>query len=155
MKVCYRELKRWKYQTTENFQVTLPELVAPSFAYTRKTWSGNTWTIFSWTEESKTLYVTAGYQWDGPSGPTLDSQDTMRGSMVHDVLYQAIRLGFLAMDHRETADLILRRICCEDGMGAVRAWVWFEGVRRFAGYAARPRFDQERSVTYCVGLDDA
>ncbi|MGH7536144.1 MAG: DUF1353 domain-containing protein, partial [Gemmatimonadales bacterium] len=34
------------------------------------------------------LTVKEGYAWDGPSGPTVDTKDFMRGSLVHDALYQ-------------------------------------------------------------------
>ena len=36
------------------------------------------------------IIVRKGYCWDGPSGPTLDTEDAMRASMFHDVLYQSI-----------------------------------------------------------------
>jgi hypothetical protein len=34
-----------------------------------------------------------GYAWNGPSGPTLDTRNFMRGSLVHDALYQLMREG--------------------------------------------------------------
>ena len=39
-------------------------------------------------------YLTAkkGYAWDGPSGPTVDDDTNMRGSVAHDVKYQLMRL---------------------------------------------------------------
>jgi len=33
-----------------------------------------------------------GYAWDGPSGSTVDTLNFMRGSLVHDALYQLIRM---------------------------------------------------------------
>ena len=84
------------------------------------------------------LTVLAGYAWDGPSGPTIDTKSFMRGSLVHDVLYQAIRLGYLPRSQRETADRILKELCIEDGMWKWRAAVVYKTLRYFAGKAAHP-----------------
>ena len=32
------------------------------------------------------LIIKKGYAWDGPSGPTIDTPNFMRGSLVHDAL---------------------------------------------------------------------
>lgn len=85
------------------------------------------------------LTIRAGYAWDGPSGPTIDTKTFMRGALVHDALYQLMRLGTLSFDHRETADRELRRICLEDGMWRIRAWYVYRAVRRLAGMAALPK----------------
>jgi hypothetical protein len=83
------------------------------------------------------LWIRHGYAWDGPSGPTCDSHDSMRGSLVHDALYQLIREGLLDRDvHRDPADRELRDICVEDGMSAFRAGLWFDAVRKFGQKAA-------------------
>ena len=77
-----------------------------------------------------TLTVKAGYAWDGASGPAIDTKTFMRGSLVHDVLYQMMREGLLDPGkYREPADAILRDICREDGMMAIRAWWVYQGVR--------------------------
>ena len=56
------------------------------------------------------LRIAKGYAWDGPSGPTLDTANFMRGSLVHDALYQLMREGLLDHTvHREAADRILQR----------------------------------------------
>lgn len=85
------------------------------------------------------LTIKAGYAWDGPSGPTLDTLTFMRGSLVHDALYQLMRERYLDhLTHREKADRILRDICRKDGMWWLRAlWVYL-GVRWFADFAADP-----------------
>lgn len=82
------------------------------------------------------LSIRKGYAWDGPSGPTFDTKNFMRGSLVHDALYQLIREGLLPLSERENADAELRRICLEDGMSAVRAWWVYQGVRIFGDTAA-------------------
>jgi hypothetical protein len=85
------------------------------------------------------LTIKRGYAWDGPSGPTFDTLTFMRGSLVHDALYQLMRGRHL--DHnvyRATADRILQRICKQDGMWSVRAWWVYHAVRLFADPAADP-----------------
>ncbi len=87
--------------------------------------------------KSGLLIIRKGYAWDGPSGPTYDSTDSMRGSLVHDALYQLMRLGLLPESSRAKADKILHDICTEDGMIPVRADLWEEAVKLFAAGAAR------------------
>ena len=85
------------------------------------------------------LTVKTGYAWDGPSGPTIDTLNFMRGSLVHDALYQLMREGHLdAAKHRETADRLLQKMCQEDGMSALRAWWVYQGVRLGGGPAVDP-----------------
>ncbi len=80
--------------------------------------------------EKGSLRISSGYAWDGPSGPTVDTKSFMRGSLVHDALYQLIRRGWLSQDYREAADLELWKICREDGMSRMRAWYVHRAVRR-------------------------
>ena len=76
------------------------------------------------------LIVKRGYAWDGPSGPTIDTKNFMRGSLVHDALYQLMRLGHLDKNvYRIRADRELYSICREDGMCHIRAQVVYWGVR--------------------------
>jgi len=79
--------------------------------------------------------ILKGYEWDGPSGQTFDTKDFMRGSLVHDVLYQLIRRG-LIKDCRAEADDILRMICLQDGMSQARAEMVHNAVRAFGASAA-------------------
>jgi hypothetical protein len=92
------------------------------------------------------LTISQGYAWDGPSGPTIDTLTFMRGSLIHDALYQLMREGHLDHNvHRDAADRILQKICKEDGMWCLRAeWV-YQGVRLFAEIAADPA--DKRPVT--------
>jgi len=83
------------------------------------------------------LTIKKGYAWDGPSGPTVDTANFMRGSLVHDALYQLMRMKLLSDEfHRKAADKELKRICLEDGMSSIRAWWVYESVRQFGGPAA-------------------
>jgi len=83
------------------------------------------------------LRIRCGYCWDGPSGPTIDTKNFMRGSLLHDALYQLIREGYLAEDEwRKYSDDLLREICLEDGMSRLRAWYVYKSVRWFGGASA-------------------
>ena len=84
------------------------------------------------------LIIKAGYSWDGPSGCTIDTKNFLRGSLVHDCLYQLIRQSQLGMRWRLQADIELKRICREDGMCKLRCWYVYRAVRRFAKFAALP-----------------
>ncbi len=78
------------------------------------------------------LIIDKGYAWDGPSGLTIDTPNFMQGSLIHDALYQLMRLGFLDPKiWRQPADALLRRICLEDDMSEFRAWYTYHSVRGF------------------------
>lgn len=81
------------------------------------------------------LLIHAGYAWDGPSGPTIDTRNFMRGSLIHDALYQFLREGQLPADRRKEADQELDRCLKQDGMSAARRWWVYTGLR-WGGAAA-------------------
>lgn len=73
------------------------------------------------------LFIKAGFAWDGPSGPMLDSQWVMTPSLVHDALYQLIREGKLSIDtYRSVADQLFYDMCMNraprDEDGTVEPW---------------------------------
>lgn len=78
------------------------------------------------------LRIKKGYAWDGASGPTIDTKDSIRGSLVHDALYQLMRLGELSQRFRPDADQLLHDLCEMDGMNPIRADLWEKAVRCFA-----------------------
>ncbi|HTE65830.1 MAG TPA: DUF1353 domain-containing protein, partial [Candidatus Binatia bacterium] len=84
------------------------------------------------------LTIRAGYAWDGPSGPAIDTANFMRGSLVHDALYQLIRERYLSIVVRDAADSLLRDICREDGMSRLRAWWVYRAVSRHGEPSADP-----------------
>lgn len=88
------------------------------------------------------ITIRKGYAWDGPSGPTFDTPAFMRGSLVHDALYQLLEEGLLNPELRIKADEALRRICIEDGMSRIRAWWVYRAVRGFGGSAINPKNNQ-------------
>lgn len=72
-----------------------------------------------------------GYAWDGPSGPVFHTISWVRGSLVHDIYYQMMRLGWLPRSFRSRADAIMYDLVREDGMPWWRAWYSWAAVRLF------------------------
>jgi len=85
------------------------------------------------------LTIKNRYAWDGPSGPTIDTKSFIRGSLVHDALYQLMRERHLDhQKHREYVDDLLKKMCLEDGMSRLRAWYVYRSVRTFGEKNAWP-----------------
>jgi hypothetical protein len=82
------------------------------------------------------LFIKANYTWDGPSGPTIDTHDFMRASLVHDAFYQLMREDLLDREHRDAADRLLEKICIEDGMRAMKAARIYFIVKNFGKHRA-------------------
>ena len=80
-----------------------------------------------------------GYAWDGPSGPTIDTKNWMRASIVHDGFYQLMRESLLPQSFRKRADQIMHEMLRADGMSRARARMSYLGVRAFGARAARPQ----------------
>ncbi len=85
------------------------------------------------------IWIKKGYSWNGASGPTIDTEDSMTGSLVHDALYQLTKEGFLHMRFRKLADLTFRDWCRHDGMGKFRSSIWYLAVRIFGRSHAKKR----------------
>jgi len=139
MQACYRKLHRYKYQLMDDY--TIQTDIKPT--------QNIEFQFLSLSSEGL-LTIRKHYAWDGPSGLTIDTRSFMRGSLVHDALYQLMRLS--ALDHnvyRKRADKILREICLEDGMCRFRAWYVYQAVHIFAGGAARPQEEPEVEII-CV-----
>ena len=116
----YREISGWKYELAEDEMletgIRIPAAVGAPLFYMHT---------------DGFLCINRGYAWDGPSGPAIDTKNFLRASLVHDVLYQMIRMGFMPSERRAEADALLRKLCRQDGMSAVRAFWVFYSVRVF------------------------
>ena len=121
--IFYRD--GYTHQTTRNY-----------FLGTHVVQASRIRTQFISLDETGYLEISAGYAWDGPSGPAIDTPNSMRASLVHDALYQLMRMGLLDRKYRHAADREFRRICIEDGMSKFRAWYFYKGVDIFAAKAA-------------------
>ena len=118
----------YKYQLTEDYSIKIP--IYPDKAVL---------TPYINLYEDGRLIIFRGYAWDGPSGPTIDTPSFMRGSLVHDALYQLMRESHISHSvYRPMADKILRDICIKDGMNKYIAEIVYQAVFRFASIASLP-----------------
>jgi hypothetical protein len=128
MKIFYRD--GYKYQLFADYIYNLPDYFVPTWHEIE--------TDFLWYDGVKQLIVKQGYAWDGPSGPTWDTKNFLRGSLVHDSVYQLCREGFLEKNiHRPIADRLLYDLVREDGMNWFRAKYVYYAVRVAANPMAR------------------
>ena len=75
------------------------------------------------------MFIKSGYAWDGASGPTIDTKNTMTPSLVHDCFCQLIRQGYLPDSARLDADLFFYEMLRERKMWWLRAKIWLMGVQ--------------------------
>ena len=123
----------YKYQLAANYRVKIP-LTGHTISMGPIKLTTGGW-----------LTIKKGYAWDGPTW-AIDSKNFMRGSLVHDALYQLMRWGYLSVRDREAVDQLLRDMCLQDGMWRIRAaWVYFF-VRKFAASAAS-KLNQRETLT--------
>ena len=133
-KFCYRKIEGYKYQLTEDYKDNIGI----------KEYNINT--SFIRLAPNGELIVKKWYAWDGASGPTIDTLSVMRGSLVHDVIYQLIRMELLPYKYKKFSDKLLRKYLIKDGTPRFRAWYFYLGVKLFGGSSARPGTQEEREV---------
>lgn len=120
----YQKINGYKYRVYEDVFVMLPWLKGISYEddYIRITPDGM-------------LMAKKEYAWDGPSGLTFDTADSLRGSLWHDIGYQLIRLGILSKSlYKPLFDRLLRDTCIDAGMWKVRANLWFSAAIKLGSF---------------------
>ncbi|AXR59861.1 DUF1353 domain-containing protein [Leptospira mayottensis] len=133
--IVYKNLKNYKYQLVKpySFQTTILTNTPIQIEIPRAR-------VFVNLNQEGLLDINAGYAWDGPSGPTIDTKTFIRASLVHDALYQLMREEKLdRIKYREDADQLLKRICLEDGMNSFRAAYVYKFVRWFGKSSTKPK----------------
>lgn len=115
----YSEYK-YKFKVEENFSIELPFKI-PDFEHEYAS------------SKDSILSVKKGYAWDGASGPIINTRDTLVASLVHDVLYQAMRLNLIksSKENRKIADKNFFEILKMNGVNSIRRKVWYFAVRLF------------------------
>ena len=120
---CYGGKYKWRLEEDASYHVGIPGTVEHKF----------------FSLKDGLLTAKKGYEWDGPSGPAIDTANFMRGSLFHDLLYQLMREGYIPRSFRKKADQVMRELCLADGMSKIRAWWVYTAVRVGAGNAAKRR----------------
>ena len=115
----YSEYK-YKFKVEENFSIELPFKI-PDFEHPYAS------------SKDGILSVKRGYAWDGASGPIINTRDTLVASLVHNVLYQAMRLNLIksSKENRKIADKNFFEILKMNGVNSIRRKVWYFAVRLF------------------------
>jgi hypothetical protein len=125
--ILYKNRRHYKYTLVDSFSRQIE--IEPDHKL------GND---FLYLDENGILFISKGYSWDGPSGPTFDTKNFMQGSLVHDALYQLMREQHLDLKYRKYADELLRVMCIEDSMSKIRARIVYWAVRIFGKSSAVP-----------------
>ena len=120
--------KGYKYQLAEDL-LTQTDIIPDEPIYTQ----------FIDLTATGLLIQRSGYAWDGCSGPTFDTDNSMIPGCVHDGFFQLKRMGYLKNIPRKIIDDLFFKLCLDNGMWKIRAKIWYKFVRRFAGYAADPK----------------
>lgn len=132
-----------KYKTGYKYQLVVDEvrytIVCPPVAIA---------TEYITIDTDGLLYIRKGYAWDGPSGPTVDTDTNMRASLFHDAIYQLIRMGELPHHYWKIADKEFDNIAKEDGMSKFRRWYYLRALKLAKGTAAKA---ENKKKVYTVG----
>jgi hypothetical protein len=120
-----------KYKSGFKYQLVDTYIIETNISISKKIY-----TEFIEMKEDGYLQISKGYAWDGPSGPTIDTKNFMRGSLIHDALYQLMREKYINSHlYKDQVDKLLYNMCIEDGMNKIRAWSVYIGVKYFADMA--------------------
>jgi len=115
--IYYRD--GYRYQLAEDFDMHTP--IRPMGGLTAEseyiTLTGN-----------NRLYIKAGYAWNGANF-VADRPGNMRAALVHDALYQLMRLDLVdRRTQRRPADRLFVKMCREDGIGFILARAYAIGL---------------------------
>ena len=99
------------------------------------------------------ILIEDGYAWDGASGPTVDTRGSFEAALVHDVLYQCMRLGYVTPDKktRKAVDRLFLDMLRLGGMRRLRSRIWYGAVRVLGKKAATkkpPEPEPRKGHTY-------
>ena len=132
----------YKYQLWEDESLLLPDIILKDGTVLKAPRGYNIETQFIRMEPNGRLTGKTGYAWDGPSGPTIDTKNSMRAALVHDAGYQLMREGYLPLEYKGYFDELFFNILREDGMSWIRAIIWLRAVQGFGKQASLPENDR-------------
>ena len=152
----YVERKPWKYRTEKRFDHSIGDdyaILTPSSKFPKPANAANSSASFITLEVEvdktaqsapghvRRIFIEEGYAWDGASGPTFDTCGSFHAALVHDALYQCMRLGYVKRDwhSRKAADKLFLRMLKRGGMGPLRRQIWYRAVRLFGKKSTMPK----------------
>ena len=139
MRLAYKKITKYKYKLSKDFTIAtdvIGHVVDHEF--------------YSLSIRGK-LTISKGYLWDGVSGPTWDSENTMVGGCIHDALYQMIRMELIPLEMKQVADTLFRATLLKSGMWRIRAWYYYIAVHLFGRFSCRPgdiKVPKEKEIIY-------
>lgn len=101
----------WRYRMTHDVVLAIP-----AHLYALREQAGMLWCTFPGRVE-----VDAGYCWDGPSGPAINDESSVVGSLLHDICCTRAADGRYPCSYW-TAHRLYRQVNRAQGMHAARAW---------------------------------
>lgn len=116
-------MKGFKYQMVDSFHVDID--IHPPVAIR---------TDFATLSTHGLLILKKGCASDGPSGPTIDTPETIKGAFVHDELCKMIRYGLLDRSFKEQVDAAAYKVWIASGMHKERADLWMDILKQFDFY---------------------
>ncbi|MDA0780762.1 MAG: DUF1353 domain-containing protein [Rickettsiales bacterium] len=119
MKIKYDNIKHYKYRILEGFQLQT-EIIPP------KAIKSN----FSSLSENGLLRIEKGFCIDGATGG-LDTEDVMRGAVIHDAFCNWQHQGLLDVEHRKEVDKLFRKTLLEDGVSDFRAGYMYAAIKTY------------------------
>lgn len=122
----YQTIKKYKYRLFDTFYIQTP-IRNRGFKHD-----------FFLLANDGLLTIYHGYLWDGVSGPTWDTKSTMIAGLVHDVLYQSIRLGLIELSTKDIIDVFLYKTMIKEGSWQLRAWYFYQAVKKFGKASCIP-----------------
>ena len=126
--------KGFLYQLVEDIYIETPLTVV------------NPWVIdttFISLHPNGVMIIRAGYAWDGASGPTLNTDNSMVPSLFHDAAAQLMRQGLLPQEMLSSVTAHFDYMVKARGMSWLRRKMWQRGLWLTAGSFANPENARE------------
>jgi hypothetical protein len=149
--LSYQKIDQWKYRVVKDIWVQT-SFVGYDIDHTY-------FTVFS----SGLILLKKEYCYDGPSGPTIDTPDTMVPAAPHDVIYQCMRLGLIPLSERIKADKMFYDLMVAEGdrletkdTAAKKSWrriranTWYYNLRWFGESSAKKQTQYDVDTIYEV-----
>lgn len=86
-----------------------------------------------------TMVISSGYAWDGPSGPTIDTDNSMTPSLYHDAAAQLMRMRLIDQKWRIPSNEEFGRMLDERGMWSFRRKLWVRELNNFGAPSTDPK----------------